>query len=82
MADSAISDRELLERYLDAHQRHIEDVSHYVQMGRGSGLEPLRPITREVVQRWQDRAREEEEALRAWHDALSRYTMEVIDQAR
>ena len=76
MADVTVNEHELLERYLDAHQRHMDDVSRYIKMGRGVGLGALLQITAEVVERWKELAREEEEALRRWHEVLSRYTSE------
>jgi hypothetical protein len=65
-----MNDRELLERYLDAQQRHMEDIGRYIKMGRGRGLDALAPITPEVVKRWKDLELLEREALDAWHEAL------------
>ena len=67
-----VDHRQLLERYLDAHQRHVADIGRYVKMGRGTGLDALVPITPEAVERWKELARLEEEALKEWHEALAR----------
>lgn len=67
-----VNNRELLERYLDAQQRHMDDIGRYVLIGRGRGLDALLPITPEVVERWKTLEGLEQQALNAWHEALER----------